>query len=152
MLKLAFFKGNGSAINGIIRWRTNSIYSHVELVFSDGEAFSAQLHEGTRFKKIEFNQDWDLVEVPGINEVKVKDFCGTVLGRRYDFRGIVDFFANVTHGDDGDWFCSEVCVTALQEAGFCLRIPPHLTSPGSLFDLAFAYGCGYIEGTRCQKS
>lgn len=140
-------------MNNTIRWRTNSIYSHVELQFSDGEFFSAQIKEGTRFKSFNpADDEWDSVAIPGIDENKVREFCKEHQGRKYDFRGIVDFFANQSHGDDGDWFCSEICVVALQSAGFCCDLVPHFTSPGSLFDTATGYACGYaIAQHTCPK-
>jgi hypothetical protein len=35
MIKIAFYKGQGSWINKIIRWWTKSKYSHVELILSN---------------------------------------------------------------------------------------------------------------------
>ena len=34
-LKIAFYKGKGNFINAIVRWWTNSIYSHAELILPD---------------------------------------------------------------------------------------------------------------------
>ena len=35
-IKIAFYKGKGDILNGIVRWWTKSVYSHAELVLPDG--------------------------------------------------------------------------------------------------------------------
>ena len=34
-IKVAFYKGKGNCVNTIVRWWTNSVYSHAELILDD---------------------------------------------------------------------------------------------------------------------
>ena len=88
-MKLAFFKGKGGFISRFIRRRTNGKYSHVELVFPDGISFSSNEFEGgVRFKDIDYfaeANDWDLVPVDGIDSKKLRVWCGSKVGKKYDW-------------------------------------------------------------------
>ena len=69
-MKLASYRATRPGLPGVfnraVRWWLHGPYSHTELVFSDGMAFSCSwLDKGPRFKAIAFKPEhWDLVPVP----------------------------------------------------------------------------------------
>lgn len=145
MLKLAFYKGGKTFFDRVTRWRTNGVHTHVELVFSDGVAFSSsQWDGGTRFKSIDFDPaKWDLVQVTlrrSVREANVRDWCSLQLGMKYDWRGILRFFAGRSGEEKRErWFCSEICGEALRRFGILpADLNPANMSPEDLFIAATA--------------
>jgi hypothetical protein len=122
-------------------------HSHVEVVFSDGSAFSSRAYasghdhkqNGTSFIKQDFPADrWDVVDIPmsAEDEQKVHDFCVSNDGEGYDFDGVFAFKAFLFHEDPNKWFCSEIATAAMQVAGNFNELIPHKTSPDLLFTAA----------------
>lgn len=67
-MKLALYKSTRPGLPGLynrlVRWWTDSEYSHCELVFSDGMCGSSSwLDGGVRLKRIELDPDhWDVID------------------------------------------------------------------------------------------
>lgn len=117
-------------------------FSHVELQFSDGSSFSSRAgvsgdkRNGTSFAEIDYNPDeWVAVPIPvdEVEESLVKAFCVRNAGESYDFTGVAAFKCWMLHQDPEKWFCSEVCITALQEMGRFMHLIPHKISPNTLY-------------------
>jgi len=129
MTTLAFYKGEGTIIDRIIRWGTNTKYSHVELVGPDGKGWSASPREGLVRKK-EINWDsgnWDLLEVDWVSLEQVAADIDRHMGRKYDYKGIFsNHILSLIRSNPDKWFCSELIACAL---GFP---QPETFSPGSL--------------------
>ncbi|MBY0243043.1 MAG: hypothetical protein K2X55_27420 [Burkholderiaceae bacterium] len=115
----AFYKGTPPGVRGIYnrgiqRW-TNSPYSHVELLFSDGLAASASwMDRGVRFKRIDFAPDrWDLVALPHHLEPGAWAWFDVHKGEKYDVLGNLQFVLACFDNAEHRWFCSEACAAAL---------------------------------------
>lgn len=138
-MKLAFYHGKGSFFSKLIRLWTFGSFSHVEIVFSDGLAFSS--HEadgGTRFKQIDFTAPgWELVDVPVSqqDEARIRAWCRNEDGCAYDWRGITFSFLPIPIGwqHSERWFCSEICAAAVQLAGYLSGYTPAALSPNGLY-------------------
>ena len=113
-VQLALYKGEGDFLNRLIRWWTNSPYSHCELVVR-GTCYSSSVRDGgVRAKVMELPSDkWDLFGLPLADDDAVTDWfiaherdrygwldllTGQLLGMQRDHRGV---------------FCSEACAKAL---------------------------------------
>ncbi len=139
MLKLAFYKGKGTWIDRIIRWWTQSIYSHVELVclhkdgLSIGLVSSSPRDGGVRYKVIPksyFKADnWTLVDASDrLDMDKLGQFFINHYPAHYDFKGILlSQLMSLNRHSKNKYFCSEFCAEAL---GFAR---PHQYSPQDLF-------------------
>lgn len=141
MVKLAFYKGNGKTLDRLIRWWTKGQYSHCELVFSDGMFFSADAWSNkVRYEKVYANPDnWDFVDVVMTRreELAVRAWCDSQNGKKYDYVGIL--FAQIlplSIDMPSTWFCSEICVAALQRVGKLIGLRGQDISP---VDLAKIY-------------
>ena len=137
-MRIAFYKAPGTWFDTVIRWWTRSPYSHCELVFSNGLWFSSSPRDGgTRFKNIDADPDtWDFIEIPlsQVQEQTVYEFCLAEDGCRYDWIGIL--FTQViplSFYNPWWWFCSEVCVAALQQVGMLADLIPHEINPKGLY-------------------
>ena len=95
-VQLAFYKGEGGWVHKLIRWRTKSRYSHVEVVHSRGGTpdffmYSSEPNGGVRGKRGWGKlpaREWDIVDVP-------VDAMGSYLafkkieGNGYDYIGVL---------------------------------------------------------------
>lgn len=145
-MKIAFQKNGSSAIAKIIQWWTKSQYYHVELVFEDKIAFTAD----TTFKKFgtffyEFYYDnydinnWEVLDlnISEEDELKIRHWCETENGCWYDLIGLV--FTQViplSFQNPYWWFCSEVCHAALQQnLGWFPSTKSHQIDPFELYNM-----------------
>lgn len=137
-MKIAFYKAKKSFIDKTICFFTNGPYSHAELIFDDGISFSSSLPDhGVRFKHITYNvQSWDfiVVNLSPENEHKVRDFCEKQQGKKYDLLGVLGFVMPLQQ-EKKKWFCSEIIIRALQEAGLYRWVIPSRIHPTALHDL-----------------
>ena len=139
-MKVAFLKGEGFTAK-LVKWWTKGPYDHCALVFSDGVSFSSSLQKDmyTQFERINFNTAyWDVLDVPmsAEDEHKVRSFCINEMNCRYDWVGI--FLSQIIplgYNSKSKWFCSEVCVAALQKANLLLNEKPNRVSPNKLYKL-----------------
>jgi len=119
-MQLAFYRATGKPFNRLIRFFTKpGEYSHVELVFSNGECFSASARDkGTRFKNIKLLPGrWDLVNLNRINaesEVEIHEWCKSQEGKPYDWLGILGFLFHRRWQKSKWWYCSEVSARAIR--------------------------------------
>lgn len=140
-MKIFFRKRNNKFYALLIRAWTGGPYSHVELQFSDGKAFSSdEADNGARFKDIAFTTDqWDCLTLPmdAHTENLVRVFCVAEKGSPYDWRGISFSFLPIPIGwqHPNRWFCSEVCAAAIQIAGYVRGHTPASLSPNGLYKL-----------------
>jgi hypothetical protein len=136
-MKAAFYKGTHKGVPGIynrlVRWWTQSSYSHVELVFSDGMCWSSSyMDKGVRGKYIDLNDgNWDLIELrPGfnVNEEVALSWFTNHKGQKYDILGNIHFIFSPVNDSKNKWFCSEAVAAAL---GF---YKPERYDPGTLYE------------------
>ena len=138
-MKVAFFKGTG-IIDLLIRFYTFSKYSHCELLFNDGSWFGCKPNGDTKtnYRSRIINDKWDFIElnITLEEEKKIKIWCDNEVGCSYDWKGI--FLSQILpFGEQSrdKWFCSEICVEALQVIGKLLGITSWKISPGKLYKL-----------------
>ncbi len=151
-MHLAFYNGrdNGTWLDRLIARHDRGVdagpFSHVELVFdrSPGRydlCFSSSWRDGgVRFKRIHLDDErkWTLIELPVPREqaASVRQWCIRHLGGRYDLPGVLAFKLPLVQQRLNWFFCSEVVVAALQQAGWFAGAKPHRTSPNRLYRLA----------------
>lgn len=117
-MKAAFYKATHHSPAGIynilVRWWTQSPYSHCELVFSDGISASASfLDKGVRFKYIEYDPTkWDFVDVEG-DEEKARQWFKDHNGEKYSIRGNLRFLFGFIKVAANKKFCSQSVGEAL---------------------------------------
>ncbi|WP_025598477.1 hypothetical protein [Burkholderia sp. WSM2230] len=123
-MKVAFYKGTRPGLSGIfnrlIRWRTNSPYSHCELVVAPIDdahlcASSSLEDGGVRF--IVTNLDparWDVVgsAIGAVTERAAIEWFNDHLGEPYDLAAVFGFLSRRRHRE-GHWHCSESIGAAL---------------------------------------
>lgn len=114
-MKIALYKGKGKIGNAIIRWWTNSQYSHCELVIGEFCYTSSFMDGGVRSKQIDLtNGNWDLIDVPWGNEERALWFFKQTKGAKYDWLGIFGSqFFNLRFEDSKKYFCNEWVGAAL---------------------------------------
>ena len=145
-MKVIFWKDPSTFFSKLICWWTKQRYFHTELLFSDGQIFSASPNI-KRTKFFTYNplssQPRDIFElnVSEEEEAVIRKFCEGELGCRYDFVGIVfsmvfPFQFQHPHW----WFCSEVSLAALQKIGMFPGVKPHTVDPGEFFTKVITSG------------
>lgn len=118
-MKIAFYKGTRpfpqSIFNKGVRWWTGGIYSHCEIIFSDGmSASSSFLDGGVRFKQINYdNNHWDFIDLDKNIEPIARAFFKDHEGDKYDVLNLLGFIWRRKDGSDKKWTCSEACASAL---------------------------------------
>ena len=118
-MRLALYKGTRPGLQAIYSWLTRfidrGIYSHCELVFSDGvSASSSFIDGGVRFKEIDYRPEhWDFIDLPDRFEDSARDWFRSHVGEPYDLWGNVRFAIGFARDSQGKWFCSEAVMAAL---------------------------------------
>lgn len=152
---LAFYNGRnfGTWLDRLIagheRGRDAGPFSHVELVLEHAPrraslCFSSSWRDGgVRLKRIgleETADKWTLVPlaIDARSGRAVRHWCMRHLGGRYDIPGVLAFKLPLVRQRMNWWFCSEICVAALQQAGLLGDVKPHRISPNALYLLAQA--------------
>lgn len=134
MTLFAFYKDRGDFGDRVVRFVTNSIYSHVEMLREEpknGSALciSASKRDGNivRQKSIIFKRGhWDFVEVPNLDVEECWSRATPHLGKPYDIIGAILTVTPVVTSRRGSWFCTELL-------GEIADIPqPHTLTPKKL--------------------
>ena len=113
---LALYKGKGNWVNSLIRWRSQSIYSHCELIV-DGWMYSSTVHDGGVRCKLQTylrEEDWDIIPVHFTNGEDILLHFAETKGHPYGWKDLAQsqLFGTATADDKGD-FCSEWCAAAI---------------------------------------
>ncbi len=140
MIRVAFYKASkGNWLDWIISKWTKGPYSHVELVIGDLWLSASPRETTVRYKKIEPDpKTWDFIPINlDVAHVKqIQDWASLEMGCGYDWKGIfLTQLINWNRQDPHRWFCSELVVAALQQAGMLQGIVPHQTDPNELHKL-----------------
>ena len=125
-VKIAFFKGNGTYRDFLIRYWTKSPYSHTEFIRSDGTSHSNdRKHLFSRIAILEFtSNDWDIFEfclpIEIVNKIEQRQL--SKIGTKYDWKGIIfsQFFKWGWHSSQR-WFCSKSNADDLRFAYFLMK-------------------------------
>ena len=123
-IKVAFYKGKGNFINGIVRWWTKSVYSHAEIVLPDGITWIGispflKSKVASRKKIIIDYSEWDFVDI-NINQEQldiIMEFFEYTEGHGYDWIGmLLSQFLPCKIKHKKRWYCSEWIAYALRIA------------------------------------
>ncbi len=138
---IALRKGADDLLGRMVRLRTDSPYSHVELAMTGGPGllstcFSASwMDGGVRVKSIALGAaSWDMVPV-GVDAGRLKRIMDNEMGKPFDRTGMLLW--GTAFADDhfkSQWFCSELMAFVLGKPS------PWKYSPGSLYQ-AVGAGC-----------
>jgi hypothetical protein len=119
-MQVAFYKAfqpSATTLDTTVAVLSFGQYSHVELIFSDGMAFSVSPRDkGTRFKKINFNPEaWDILDTPMVKETEdnIRSLANVFLGYKYDYIGAIFSISPVCIQKDKRFFCSELVTNLL---------------------------------------
>lgn len=141
-MKVAFYRSTRHGWRGIgnrlVRWRTNSIYSHCELVLEAADGYPATIDGqwcigataadvmpaysptrvggfgGVRGKRIDLSDgQWDVVDFDQSLAPEALTRAKACLGLRYDLRGIAGFILRWTRHRDNRIHCSALIVWCL---------------------------------------
>jgi hypothetical protein len=116
-MKAAFYKGKHRLFNKLVSWWDRGQYSHMELVYENGEASSSSFMDGgVRFKSIQFNDSrWDFIELPRelFDADASRNWFILHLGQKYDFAGLIRFAWGALSHRKTKYFCSEACLASL---------------------------------------
>ena len=133
-IELAFYRGEGRLFDRLIRWWTESEYSHCEIVLSrkgdEAVLFSASPRDGgvRRCERTLVPERWDVVRFKcRLPPLDLALLMREEDGAKYDWLGIIwsQVFARGWQSRKR-WFCSEIC-------GHAAGIPePHRYSPEGL--------------------
>lgn len=116
---VAFYKGTRPGLAGIynrgVRIVTKGVYSHAELIFSDGISASASFADGgVRFKAINYDPlRWDFDVVPPVLEGAARYWFEEHQGQGYDLKGNLHFLAPLIGDAKNKWSCAESVAEAL---------------------------------------
>ena len=126
--RIAFYKGDGDIIDKLIRWYTNSKYSHCELVLGDIWISSSQRTGKLVERKLNVvDGHWDYIDI-NISNHRLDLLKEIYLGRSYDYIGIL--FSQILPMNieaPNRLFCSEWCAMVLDLDN------PNKYSPGDLY-------------------
>lgn len=118
-MRLALYTATRPGIQGVyshlVRSVDGGIYSHCELVFSDGMSASASFIDGgVRFKRIDYDPEhWDFIDLPACLESAARQWFIDHEGARYDLLGNLKFVIWLIPQSESRWFCSEAIAAAL---------------------------------------
>lgn len=138
---LAFYRSvhdHSRFMDRLISRATNSVYSHVELVYDMaidyhcGRCISSSPRDGgVRYKHITFNRNrWDFVPIEiEQTEEELHKFMSIHGGKKYDWLGALGVVVPWVRGSEHRWFCSEIV------AEFLGLHNPSSLSPGDLYSI-----------------
>lgn len=139
-MKIAFKKNPKTIVAKSICWWTDKPHFHCDILFSFGISFSAfaELNK-TTFKTVYYNEsDWDFIDIPITfdEENLIFEWCKTELNCGYDFSGIIlTQILPLSFQSRTRWFCSELCLAALQHIGWFSELKAYQYDPGELYTL-----------------
>jgi len=131
MIKIAQYKGR-SLTSKIIRFATRGEYSHTAIILTDGVVVEAW--QGCNSVRVVLDlsdghkagTEVDIYSVPFTREQEdvFVEYIGSQIGSKYDYWGLLAFFANKAKWDRADKnFCSELFYNGCIKVGFRLFAP-----------------------------
>lgn len=136
-MRVCLHRGHGF-VSSLIKWQTRSQFSHVSLQFSDGKVFEARefigVHSLPQLEPRKGEQiDIYRVDIEARQEMAMRRFCESQMGKPYDYISIVRFLTRepVKDWQKDDWFCSEFAFYSFHLVGIKLlqNIQPWAVSP-----------------------
>lgn len=117
MVQIAFYKDNYKWWSRLIKWWTNSKYSHCEF-YIDGCLYGISNEQSVRRLRQPLNEKkWDLITIED-KDLKdfVLDFFERTQGAKYDWKGILlTQIFNLRRSDKTKYTCSEWVIQVLDK-------------------------------------
>lgn len=112
---LALRKNDTRITSRFIKWWTDSIYSHCEIVVAGVSYSSSAMDGGVRGKVIQMDADkWDFIELHWADSEAVKNYFTETDHLKYGWAGlIVSQLFNSNRKAGRSQFCSQWCASAL---------------------------------------
>lgn len=135
-VQIALFK-RGGPFGALIKWQTDSGYSHSGLLFNGVYMIEAELKGvvGQDYTQDEL-QEVELFDVDLDEEstAVIYEFAQAQIGKGYDFWALIRFISRSRFPENDRWFCSELVFAAFQAAEVYLlaRTEAWRVSPGLL--------------------
>jgi len=145
-LSIAFYKGDGSIIDKVIRKWTKSSYSHVEILINTNNFFSSSWRDkGVRYKVfIPAPKNWDIYELSVLTEEQYNSFISFFMQTcrcKYDLTNIfLTQFISLNLENPNKYICSEWCGTVLDLLKIVKVDLPYKYNPENLFQLLRSQG------------
>lgn len=121
-IKVLLFKGRGP-LSFLIRWKTNSIYSHAAILLPDGETIIESWQGvGVRKKVITDWEGIDSYDVDLTNEqtIGIIKYLENKVGLKYDYLGALGIALNKPYQKKSRYFCFELVFEAFEFVGIKL--------------------------------
>lgn len=121
-IKVLLFKGRGP-LSFLIRWKTNSIYSHAAILLPDGETIIESWQgAGVRKKVITDWEGIDSYDVDLTNEqaIGIIKYLENKVGLKYDYLGVLGIALNKPYQKKSRYFCFELVFEAFEFVGIKL--------------------------------
>ncbi|MGW8169625.1 MAG: hypothetical protein ACWGHH_06440 [Sulfurovaceae bacterium] len=142
-MKIAFYKAfqkKATWLDKLIAIATFGKHSHVEVVFSDGMAFSISPREKVcRFKRIDFNPDnWEFVELDMTKKEEnyIRAMAYKYLNYSYDYIGAITSATPICLQVNSQMFCSELSTELIRNSQAYKRLKDGCRySPNELYKL-----------------
>lgn len=115
-MRVAFHKGGKLIGDKLIKWWDDGIYSHCEVVFSDGLWASASFMDGMKVRGKHISPtpgSWDYLDLPDRLETNARTFLALTEGMDYDLLGMARFVIAPLRGAGSKYWCSEWVAEAL---------------------------------------
>ena len=109
-MRVAFHKGGNLIGDKVIKWWDAGIYSHCEIILSDGKWVSASFMDKMCVRGKYINPtpgSWDYINIPDSYEAGVREFFKKTEGMKYDLLGQVRFVIAPLRGSGNKYWCSE---------------------------------------------
>ena len=115
------FVSDDSVASDLIAWYTRSVYTHVDIVRTDGWLLGARIRGGVMVRSptyATFKRCIRFTTTLSTDQERMFWTAATSqIGKPYDWTGIVAFVADRNWRDPGHWFCSELVAWCFEQAG-----------------------------------
>lgn len=133
---LIFYKGN-NVLGRLIRWITNSPYSHVAMYLGDNHIVEANYFNTLRVKHLKYKRhQYDVYRVKDLNNehyCKIDEYIKIHVNSKYDYRELLRILFPFMRIKDNlsKLICSEFIYDCFNYAGICL-LDNDITTPNDL--------------------
>jgi uncharacterized protein YycO len=138
-VQIVLFKNHERLLQKLIRWQTDSQYSHAALLFDDNWLIESGVEHGVRQREFVYDPAihdvFNVLPPPFGGEAdSILRFAERQAGKKYDFWGCLRFISRRRLPENDKWFCSELVFEAFAQAGYRLlnNVESYQVSPGDL--------------------
>lgn len=115
------FVSDDSIGSDLIGWYTRSLYTHVDIVRTDGWLLGARANGGVQVRSPTYasfrRKRQFATTLSTVQETEFWKAANGQIGKPYDWTGIVNFIVDRDWRSPGHWFCSELVAWCFEQAG-----------------------------------